>query len=409
MLPAREPIRRPADARLLAIDAGGRIEHRRRISFAELLCPDDLLVANDAATLPASLAGIHLPTAAPVELRLAGRASLDPADVRRFSAVVFGKGDWRIRTEDRPPPPSLVAGDPLALGPLAGRIEAILDHPRLVRLAFEGAPDEIWAGLARHGRPIQYAHLSRALATWDTWTSFANFPAAFEPPSAGFALDWQLLAEIRARGVGFATLTHAAGISSTGDPGLDGRLPLDEPYEIPAATIATIEQARSAGGRVIAIGTTVVRALEHAASGGPLRAGAGMAINRIGAGTKLRIVDAMLSGTHETGTSHFELLRAFAPDDVIAAADHALNARGYRTHEFGDSVFLEKFRGRLTGAQGGLISPRVKRGARAAGLRSYPSNLIWIMPAKGLFTECHQAPQSPILLQSAAASTRRSI
>lgn len=359
MLAAREPVQRPLDARLLTIDARGRIGHRRRASFADLLRPGDLLIANDAATLPASLAGFHLPTGEPVELRLAGRASLHPADINRFSAVVFGAGDWRIRTEDRPPPPSLAPGDRLALGPLSARIEAILDHPRFVRLVFDGPADAVWAGLARHGRPIQYAHLSCPLAPWDTSTSFANLPAAFEPPSAGFALDWRLLAEIRSRGVGFATLTHAAGISSTGDPALDARLPLDEPYEIPPATIAAIGQARSAEGRIVAIGTTVVRALEHAASQCGLRAGPGLATNRIGPSTKLRIVDAILSGTHEAGTSHFELLRAFAPDHVIAAADHALNTRGYRTHEFGDSVFLEKFHGRLTEAQGGLISLHV--------------------------------------------------
>jgi S-adenosylmethionine:tRNA ribosyltransferase-isomerase len=362
MRAAHEPVQRPRDARLLTIDAMGRIGQRPRARFADLLRPGDLLIANDAATLPASLAGIHLPTAEPIELRLAGRSSLRSGDIRRFSAVVFGKGDWRTRTEDRAPPPLLAAGDRLALGPLTARIEAILGHPRFVRLAFDGVPDAIWAGLARHGRPIQYAHLARPLAPWDTWTSFANLPAAFEPPSAGFALDWRLLAELRARGVGFAALTHAAGISSTGDPALDARLPFDEPYDIPAATVAAVGQAKSRGGRVIAIGTTVVRALEHAAGHGALRAGEGVATNRLGPGTALRIVDAILSGTHEAGTSHFELLRAFAPNEVIEAADHALNAMGYRTHEFGDSVFLEKFRGRLTEAPGGLISQRAWHG-----------------------------------------------
>src|SRR5215469_7907352 len=296
MLAAREPVQRPPDARLLTIDARGRIGHRRRACFADLLRPDDLLIANDAATLPASLAGFHLPTGQPVELRLAGRASLHPADINRFSAVVFGAGDWRIRTEDRPPPPPLAPGDRLALGPLAARIEAIPDHPRFVRLAFEGTADEVWAGLARHGRPIQYAHLSCPLAPWDSWTRIANLPAAFEPPSAGFVLDWRLLGALGARGVGFATLTHAAGISSTGDPTLDARLPFDEAYVIPAATVAAIERVKGEGGRIIAMGTTVVRALEHAATGGTLRAGEGVATNRIGRDTPLRIAGAILSG-----------------------------------------------------------------------------------------------------------------
>ena len=210
-------------------------------------------------------------------------------------------------------------------------------------LAFEGSTDEIWAGLARHGRPIQYAHLSQALEPWDVWTRIAGTPVAFEPPSAGFALDWQLIADLRAKGIGFATLTHAAGISSTGEDALDARLPLDEPYLIPLATVAAIEEAKARGGRVIAIGTTVVRALEHAAgrNDGALAA-EGIATGRIGPATPLRIVDAILSGVHEAGTSHFELLRAFAGAEILEAADHALNALGYRTHEFGDSIFLEK-------------------------------------------------------------------
>jgi S-adenosylmethionine:tRNA ribosyltransferase-isomerase len=344
MQAARAPIQRPQDARLLSIDATGRLTHHPRARLAQLLRAGDLVVANDAATLPASLSGIHQPTKATIELRLAARASLRPADVHRFTAVAFGRGDWRIRTEDRPPPPALAPGDRLVLGPLTATIEAILGHPRLIRVAFEGTTDSIWAGIARHGKPIQYAHLAQPLALWDSWTRLANLPAAFEPPSAGFALDWGLLGELRARSVDFATLTHGAGLSSTGDPALDAVLPLDEPYVIPAAAVAAVQAAKAKGGRVIAVGTTVVRALEHAAGEGTLRAGEGLATGRIEPATPLRIVDAILSGTHEAGTSHFELLRAFTPDVILAAADRALEAMGYRTHEFGDSVFVERYR-----------------------------------------------------------------
>src|SRR5439155_24144114 len=96
------------------------------------------------------------------------------------------------------------------------------------------------------------------------WTPVASAPTAFEPRSAGFVLDWKLLAEMHARDVRFATITHAAGISSTGDDELDRRLPLAEPYDISAATAHAIAITKAQGGRVIAIGTTWVRALEHA-------------------------------------------------------------------------------------------------------------------------------------------------
>lgn len=340
---AHHPIQRPRDAKLLVVDAQGMLQLAPRAELARFLARGDLLVANDAATLPASLAGIHLRSGAPIEVRLAGRRSLAADDLRAFSAVVFGAGDHRTRTEERAPPPSLRAGDTLALGPLSARVLGLLDHPRLIELAFVGTPDEVWAGLARHGRPVQYAHVTEPLALWDVWTRVAAQPVAFEPPSAGFVLDWQLLHALAERGVAFATLTHAAGLSSTGDAALDARLPFDEPYRLPQRTVDAIAHTRRRGGRVIALGTTVTRALEHAAAHhAPLRAGDGLADQRLGATSTLRIVDAIISGTHEPGTSHYELLRAFAHDEVLARADAVLVANGYRTHEFGDSVLIER-------------------------------------------------------------------
>jgi len=424
MIAANRPIQRPRDARLLVVLADGRISHAPRSRLVEFLHPGDLVIANDAATLPASLRGVHVPTGAEIEVRLAGTVNRSPGDTsnrrskdpkkllraprkvgspkggkaRRvkveglkggnfrlrtlqpwtfqpfrlpafqpychvvsslscsFSAIVFGAGDFRTRTEDRPLPPLLSPGDRLVLGPLSATIDALLDHPRLVSLRFSGPPDAVWAGLARHGRPIQYAHVPTPLALWDVWTPMAGAPAAFEPPSAGFAIDWAMLGAMRARGIVFASITLAAGLSSTGDPALDRRLPFDEPYQIPEATASAIRRARSDGGRIVAVGTTVVRALEHAAAaGGIVRPGNGIADQRLGPSSSLRVVDAILSGTHEPGSSHYELLRAFLDDDTLAEASAALDAEGYRTHEFGDSVLIEyvarPFQGRVRGAE----------------------------------------------------------
>jgi S-adenosylmethionine:tRNA ribosyltransferase-isomerase len=335
MIAAHLPVQRPADSRLLVIDRHGAITHAPRSTLADFLEPGDLVVANDAGTLPASLHGVHLASGAPIEVRLAGRASFAHEDLR-FAAIVFGAGDWRTRTEDRPLPPPFAHGDRLALGPLVASVHGTLGHPRLVALKFEGPADRVWAGIAQHGRPIQYAYLDRPLALWDVWTPIAALPVAFEPPSAGFALDWKILRTMRERGAEFATITLAAGISSTGDPALDARLPFDEPYRIPATTAAAILRTRTSGGRVVAVGTTVVRALEH--SGG--RSGDGVADQRIGPDTRLSIVDAILSGTHAPEESHYQMLRAFHGDDVLAQAEAALEASSYRTHEFGDSVLI---------------------------------------------------------------------
>jgi S-adenosylmethionine:tRNA ribosyltransferase-isomerase len=224
-------------------------------------------------------------------------------------------------------------------------VERLLGHSRLVSLLFDGEPDEVWAGLARHGRPIQYAHVKMPLALWDVWTRIAGPPVAFEPPSAGFALDWRTLAAMRERGAEFATVTHAAGISSTGDDELDLLLPFDEPYRIPEATALAVRHAKARGRRVVAIGTSVVRALEDAATEeGNVRSGEGIATQHLGPTSRLRVVDAILSGTHEPGTSHYELLRAFLDDATLLRTSEELDAGGYRTHEFGDSVLIERVR-----------------------------------------------------------------
>ena len=338
MIAANHPDRR--SAKLFTIEAGGGMRHLPRTELATLFTPGDLIVANDAATLPASLHGTHVSSGESIEIRLAAWVSV--RDPTRFAAIAFGAGDHRTRTEDRPPPPALSPGDRLSLGPLVAVVEHLLDHPRLLELRFIGNRAAVLAGLARHGRPVQYAHVPEPLALWDVWTRIAADPIAFEPPSAGFALDWRTLAVWRRRGIGLATLTHAAGISSTGDPALDRRLPFDEPYRIPERTAAAIEQAKFDAGRIIAIGTTVVRALESAANAdGSIRVGDGVASGRIVRGTPLRVVDAILTGIHHPGENHFELLRAFADDAVLDQINTALIEHGYRTHEFGDSMLLQ--------------------------------------------------------------------
>ncbi|HYC24684.1 MAG TPA: S-adenosylmethionine:tRNA ribosyltransferase-isomerase [Roseiarcus sp.] len=332
---------RASSAKLLVVRASGRLAVVKRASLAEMFDRGDLVIGNDAATLPASLSGRHVESGAEIEVRLAGW--IRAGDARRFVALIFGAGDHRTATEDRPAPPPLALGDRLVFGPLTARIENFQGHPRLVSLRFAASGRTVMAGLARHGRPIQYSHAPSPYALWDVWTKFAADPVAFEPPSAGFALDWAILSAWRRRGVGFATLTHAAGLSSTGDAALDRRLPLDEPYFIPDRTAISVREAKARGARIVAVGTSVVRALESAATpSGGLRSGAGLAHGRIGRGVAVGIADAILTGVHRPGESHYELLRAFAPDEILDAAGRALAEHGFKGHEFGDSVLIER-------------------------------------------------------------------
>jgi S-adenosylmethionine:tRNA ribosyltransferase-isomerase len=198
-------------------------------------------------------------------------------------------------------------------------------------------------GLVQRGRPIQYAHIPEPLMLWDVWTKIAANPITFELPSSGFALDWRTLRGWRERDVAFATLSHAAGLSSTGDAALDQRLPFDEYYRIPEACASAIEAAKLRSGRVIAIGTSVVRTLESTVNPDrTVRAGEGRASGRIARGARLRVVDAILTGVHQPGESHYELLRAFADDKVLDRVHAAVSERDYRVHEFGDWALIER-------------------------------------------------------------------
>jgi S-adenosylmethionine:tRNA ribosyltransferase-isomerase len=185
---------------------------------------------------------------------------------------------------------------------------------------------------------VQYSYIREPLPLNAVQTSYAARPWAAEMPSAGRPLRWLTLNALKDRGVSVVSLTHAAGLSATGDPALDAALPLPERYEIPAETVRAVERAR----RVVAVGTTVVRALEGNArsNGGKLTPGAGETDLVIGPNTSLAIVDGILSGMHEPGSSHFELLTAFAPKELLLeAATHAEQA-GYLVHELGDSTLV---------------------------------------------------------------------
>ncbi len=344
MIAASEARRERKDARLLLVDARGRVEHHPRAALASLLRAGDLLVVNDAATLPASLHGTHLPSGEPIELRLAARLTLDPREIRAWRAVLFGAGDWRARTEERAPPPLVRSGDRLALGrSLSAEIADLDGHPRLVLITFEGSARAVWEGIVREGSLVQYSYLRAPLALWDAQTALAGKPVAVEPPSAGFVLTFALLESLRARGVELATLTHAAGLSSTGDPTLDARFPLPEPYALPAATARAIARARGEGRRVIALGTTVVRAIESAAaSDDRVHAGPGIATLRLGPQRPPRVIDAILSGMHEPGTSHHSLLEGLAAREALLRAAHEAVEHGYLAHEFGDTCLIER-------------------------------------------------------------------
>lgn len=322
--------------RLVALDRRtGRVELHPFAALPRLLDPGDLVVVNDAATLPASLPG-RTAGGEVFELRLSA-----PIEGERLAGVLFGAGDWRTRTEHRPPPPRVEVGQRVTVGPLPATVTAA--RGRLVELDAEVAGgdrdarrDALWQALYASAAPVQYAHRRSALALWSVQTAYAARPWAVEMPSAGRPMTWDVLLGLRRRGIGVATLTHAAGLGSTGDAALDAALPWPERYDVPERTAAAIAAARAGGHRVIAVGTTVVRALE--ASGG--RAGIGVATLALGPSTRPAVAGGLVTGLHVPGESHFELLRAFAPADQLARVLARARSAGLSGHELGDACLV---------------------------------------------------------------------
>lgn len=312
------PATGPRDAaRLLVLDPErGAIADADFQDLPRFVRAGDVVVLNDAATLPGSLSGtLH---GSPIELRF---LSIEPP-----RAVLFGAGDHRTRTEHREAPPDAKVGDEIEGFVVTGVNGRIL----------ELAGDAVSALYAR-GRPIQYAHIADTLPLYAVQTLYASRPWAAEMPSAGRPIRAAILRALTAAGATIATLTEAAGVSATGDPRIDDVLPLPERYAIPETTARVVRDAK----RVIAVGTSVTRALEGCfAAHGEIRAVDAVTDLRIGESTSLRVVDALLTGMHEPGTSHYDLMQAFAGSELLERADRHASAFGYLGHEFGDTTLI---------------------------------------------------------------------
>jgi S-adenosylmethionine:tRNA ribosyltransferase-isomerase len=324
------------------------IEHSSIENLAAYLESGDVVVVNDAATLPCSLSG-RTSGGSEIEIRL-----LSPLSEGVWESVAFGTGDWKTPTEIREPPAALAPGDSLNFaGARATVVHVSKTSERLLTLRFDLSPERFWRFIYREGRPVQYSYMSTELELWSVQNIYSSRPWAIEMPSAGHAITWRLLLSLLEKGIRVVRLTHAAGISSTGDSRVDRMLPLDERFEIPPETLAAIERTKSEGHRVIAVGTSVVRALESNALGI-----AHTTSLRIGPGHRLRLVDALLTGTHDATESHYHLLSAFVSRDVLERVGAELENNGYLTHEFGD-LCLVFDQGQLSrGGDGAAVDTR---------------------------------------------------
>ena len=329
--------KRPSDARLLVIDAAGASATPRGGDSSSSCA---LATSSSRTMRPRCPQACTAFTTSRVVVRSkcgSPRGSTSPPSRASSSAPATS-----TRTEDRPPPPHLARGDRLPIGPLRATVEALLGHPRLVALRFDGSAPTVWAGLARHGRPIQYAHVPEPLALWDVWTPIAARPVAFEAPSAGFVLDWSSIEAMRARGVGFATITLAAGISSTGDASSIGACRSTSPtgsWNRPPRPSPT--SRRRADGSSRSERRSCARSSTRPAAAGVVRAGDGD--RRPAHRTGDPAADRRRHPLRYARTGQ-QPLRGPArlhgrPDPV--RRERRARGTGYRTHEFGDSVLVE--------------------------------------------------------------------
>lgn len=322
--PERRGLRRD-QIRLLVLDReSGATAHSRFDQLGKFLDPGDLIVLNNSRTLPAVLQATGL-DGAPVQIRLAHRIAPDR---------------WRAL---------LVSDAPIAQGMrllLAEGLEAtITTHPNdepLSQIHFSRGATALYDTLYRIGQPIRYEYIAEP---WDLdyyQTVFASAPGSVEMPSAGRPFTWELLLNLRRRGIETAYLSLHTGLSYYLDPRWekDPRQAPEE-YSIPSGAASRINEAKRRGNRVIAVGTTVVRALESAVnSAGELAAESGWSDLFIDQHHQLRVVDGLLTGLHEPEASHLDLLSAFMrPDRLHTAYEEAVRL-GYLWHEFGDANLI---------------------------------------------------------------------
>jgi S-adenosylmethionine:tRNA ribosyltransferase-isomerase len=338
MIPARTSKRFGGDTKLLALTSNGQIQHTSVRNLTEYLNPGDLLIVNRSATLPSSFRGHLLRTGEFVEIRLAAFQGPNPNNLKNWLAFSFGKGDWTTPTEERESPPLLMGGDKIIFGPELSLEVLNCKSNRLLEIKFLSS--ELEKNLYRYSRPIQYSYHNENLEVWDQQTIFSGPPISVEPPSASFPLTWELIISLRGKGVQIADLLHGAGISSTGSVELDQMLPLIEWYDIPARTAEEFHRAKRNGRKIVALGTTVLRAMESAWDGNSLGSGDGLTSLKITPGYKIRTANALVTGMHDVGTSHMNILDSICPLDQIRKGYSEAEQLGYRGHEFGDIAYL---------------------------------------------------------------------
>jgi S-adenosylmethionine:tRNA ribosyltransferase-isomerase len=313
------------EVRLLVSTTNGHT-HSVFHHLAAFLQPGDLLVVNRSATLPASLP-----------------AWATPGDFTLNLSTHYGDGVWLAEprwSASQPGPLPLTPGEPISIAGSPARLAA--PYPGLPRLWFVHTEDDLCERMNLAGNPIRYGYVTQPYPLDAYQTIFAELPGSAEMPSAGRPFTLRGLEALRRRGVKLAGLTLHTGVSSLEvetDQVEDHPL-YAEPFHVPVGTARAVNAARNEGRRVIAVGTTVVRALESAWDGKQVCPARGFTRYFVHPGRSVRTVDGLLSGFHDPQASHLAMLYAIAGAELIRDSYAAAVHHGYLWHEFGDSHLI---------------------------------------------------------------------
>ena len=313
------------EVRLLVSSPAGH-QHAVFRDLATYLRPGDLLVINRSGTLPASL---------PAQSHI--------GDFTLNLSTNYGNGTWLVEPRWSPAEPGplpLQSGDVICVDNVPGRV--IAAFPGLPRLWFIQFASELDNAMAHIGQPIRYGYLDGncPLATYQT--IFATQPGSAEMPSASYPFTERVIERLRDKGVQMADVTLHTGVSSleVEVDNIENHPLYPEPFEIPGATAAAINATRAENRRIIAVGTTVIRALESAYENGSIKAMKGFTRLYIRPSRGLYVVDGLITGLHDPITSHLAMLYTLAGEKVIKDAYAEAVAAGYLWHEFGDSHLI---------------------------------------------------------------------
>jgi len=321
------------EVRLMVGDPRG-IRHTRFTDLPDHLRPGDLVVVNNSATVAGQL-----------DATLVRERATAPVVVHVGARLEDGNRVVELRTAPHADRSVLDAepGDRLRVGAVEMKLRAPYPHAgssptgsgnRLWRARVRG---DLVAALRRHGRPISYGYLDRSYPLSAYQSVFSTEPGSAEMPSAGRPFTDAVITRLVATGVGVAPITLHTGFSSQEA----GEAPQPEWYDVPAATARLVTSTRAAGGRVVAVGTTVTRALESAVdAAGRVVPSRGWTERVVTADDPPRVVDGLVTGWHDPGASHLLLVEAVAGPELTQAAYDAATAEGYLWHEFGDAALL---------------------------------------------------------------------